>query len=76
MNIDKLIKMANQIVLNMEYGGDTGKAVDGAADHMRRFWTPDMLAEIIEYAEGGGSSLSETAAKTVAKLAEEQKNAA
>lgn len=76
MNTDKLVKMANQIAANMEYGNDQDKAVEGVADHMRRFWTPDMRAAIIEYAGGGSQNLSATAAEAVAKLAAERKSAA
>jgi len=71
MNVNKLIRMANQIAANFEYGADQAKATASVADHLRRFWTPEMRAEIIEYVDGGGTGLNPIAALAVAKLAEE-----
>ena len=76
MIVEKLIRMANQIAVNFDFGPDKPKAVDGVADHLRRFWTPGMKAEIIAYQESGGSQLNEIAAQAVARLAEEQSSAA
>jgi formate dehydrogenase subunit delta len=65
--IDKLVRMVNQI-------GDYFKAmpedeaVTGAADHLRLYWTPKMVGEIIAYAEAGHSGLNATAARAVAEL--------
>ena len=65
--IDKLVHMANQI-------GDYFKAmpapaaVDGAADHLRRFWTPKMIREIVAHAHAGASGLNPTAAEAVKRL--------
>lgn len=68
MNTGKLARMANQIAENF-YVGDEDKAVAGTADHLRRFWTPDMRREIIAYAESSGADLSALAARAVAELA-------
>jgi formate dehydrogenase subunit delta len=65
--IDKLVRMANQI-------GDyframpESEATSGAADHLRRYWTPKMVGEIIAYVDNGHSGLNETAARAVAEL--------
>jgi formate dehydrogenase subunit delta len=65
--IDKLVRMANQI-------GDYFKimpeaeAVAGAADHLRAYWTPKMVGEIIAYADAGRSGLNAVAARAVAEL--------
>jgi formate dehydrogenase subunit delta len=65
--IDKLVRMANQI-------GDyframpENEAVNGAADHLRLYWTPKMVGEIIAYADSGHSGLNATAARAVAEL--------
>ena len=65
--VDKLARMANQI-------GDyfsampEREAVDGAADHLRLYWTPKMVREIIAYAETEHSGLNATAAHAVAEL--------
>jgi formate dehydrogenase subunit delta len=65
--IDKLVRMANQI------GGyfsamPESEAVNGAADHLRGYWTPKMVGEIIAHCEEGHSGLNATAAKAVAEL--------
>jgi formate dehydrogenase subunit delta len=65
--MEKLVRMANQI-------GDYFKAMpedeaaNGAADHLRRYWTPKMVGEIIAYVDGGHSGLNATAARAVAEL--------
>ena len=76
MDVSKLVRMANQIAANFEYGPDKAKAVAGVLDHLRRFWTPQMHIEIIEYRERGGTELNEIAALAIAKLAEEKPRAA
>ncbi len=76
MNVNKLVRMVNQIAANFEYGPDKDKAAESVADHLRRFWTSDMLALIIEYLRQDQNDLSEIAALAVAKLAEEQSDAA
>ncbi|MGO8799889.1 MAG: formate dehydrogenase subunit delta [Roseiarcus sp.] len=64
---DKLVRMANQI-------GDYFKAmpeseaVNGAADHLRLYWTPKMVGEIIAYAESGQAGLNAIAERAVAEL--------
>jgi formate dehydrogenase subunit delta len=76
MQVNKLVKMANQIAQNMDYGADKTHAVEGTADHLRRFWTPDMLAAIVEYAKRETNELSEVAALSVAEIARNRSNAA
>jgi formate dehydrogenase subunit delta len=76
MKADKLVRMANQIALNFEYGEDRERAVAGVVDHLTRFWTPEMRAEIIEHAAQDTSALSDTAAAAVATLAERRNSAA
>lgn len=68
MNAAKLVRMLNQIAVNFDVG-DQAKAVAGTADHVRRFWTPDMRREIVAYAERSGADLSPVAALAVAELA-------
>jgi formate dehydrogenase subunit delta len=76
MIIEKLVRMANQIAANFEFGGNKAKAVSGAAEHLSRYWTSGMRAEIIQHYENGGAGLSEIAALVVAKLADETSDAA
>lgn len=76
MKVDKLVRMANQIAANFEFGGNKAKAADGVADHLTRFWAPSMRNAIIEHYRQGGGDLSETAALAIAKLAAAQSAAA
>jgi formate dehydrogenase subunit delta len=63
----KLVRMANQI-------GDyfrtfpEAEAVAGAADHLRKFWTPKMRNEIIAFVDAGGSGLNQVAARAINNL--------
>jgi formate dehydrogenase subunit delta len=65
--IDKLVRMANQI-------GDffapmpKGEAALGVATHLRRYWTPKMIRELIEAIDGGRTDLNATAARGVSAL--------
>ena len=75
MQISKLVKMANQIAVNFDYG-IRDKAVAATADHMSRFWTPDMLAEIIDHSKSGQSGLNEIATAAVAEIERSRSDAA
>jgi formate dehydrogenase subunit delta len=65
--MDKLVRMANQIGDYFKAMPDE-EAVNGAADHLKRYWTPKMVGEIIAYVDGGHSGLNVTAARAVAAL--------
>jgi formate dehydrogenase subunit delta len=65
--IDKLVRMANQIGDYFRAMPDS-EAIAGAADHLRLYWTPKMVGEIIAYVDSGHSGLNATAARAVAEL--------
>ncbi len=46
--VEHLVKMAQQIALNMAAEGDA--QIDKTAAHILKFWTPAMREELIEYA--------------------------
>ena len=71
MDTAKLVRMANQIAANLDYGSDKNKTVSAVADHLRRFWSPSMRSAIIAYRAGDGGGLGEVAAQAVAKLEQE-----
>jgi formate dehydrogenase subunit delta len=74
MNIDLLIKMANQITDFWE--GEAGEevATKEVSTHLRRYWEPRMRAQIITYyEERQGAGLNDVAKKAVALLAAEPK---
>jgi formate dehydrogenase subunit delta len=76
MDVEKLARMANQIAANFEYGPDKQKVVAGIADHLQRFWSPTMRAQLIEAQRRNAVELSELAGLAVAKLAEPKKTSA
>ena len=65
--IDKLVRMANQIG-DFYAAMPENEAADGAARHLKRYWTPKMIAELVAFAEAGRAGLNPTAARTVAAL--------
>jgi formate dehydrogenase subunit delta len=72
MDVEKLARMANQIAVNLDYGPDKEKVAAATADHLRRFWSSSMRAEIIE---GHGKKLLDltpVAARAVEMLAEKK----
>ena len=67
--IDKLARMANQ--LGDAFGAMAEpEAVRDAATHLKLYWTPKMIHEIVTYADSGGGSLNPIAAAAVAALKE------
>ena len=68
MDIEKLVRMANQIAANNDYGPDKDKIVATVADHLTRFWTPEMRAAVISGHRRKILDLSPTAARAVEKL--------
>jgi formate dehydrogenase subunit delta len=77
MNIDHLIKMANEISAFWEgEAGDEAGAKE-VASHLRRFWEPRMRAQMITYyQQRQGAGLSDVAKQAIALLAAEAKPAA
>ena len=49
VQIDKLLRMGEQISANMAYTDDGEVVAARIADHLRRFWDPRMLAAIKEH---------------------------
>lgn len=70
MNIDLLIKMANEISAYFASEPDTEQAAKDVAGHLRRYWEPRMRRQIISYyAERQGAGLSDLALRGVGLLA-------
>jgi len=67
---NKLVRMANQIADNFDYGSDKSKAVAGVLDHLVRFWTPDMKQSIVEQRQRGDIGLNGIADAAVLALAD------
>ena len=68
MDVEKLVKMANQIAANSDYGADKEHIAAVVADHLTRFWTPAMRKAIIEGHQKKLVDLTPMAAQAVEKL--------
>ena len=74
MNIDLLIKMANEI--GEFFGGtaDAPEASRAVANHLKRYWEPRMRAQMITYYEQRqGAGLSDLAREGVALMVADSK---
>jgi formate dehydrogenase subunit delta len=77
VNIDHLIKMANEISSFWEGELGEDKAANDVATHLKRYWEPRMRAQMIQYLEEReGAGLSDVAKQAVALLASQAKAAA
>jgi formate dehydrogenase subunit delta len=77
MNIDLLIKMANQITGFWEGEAGHDVAIKEVATHLRRYWEPRMRKQMITYLEERrGSGLNDVAKAAVGLLAEQAAQAA
>ena len=65
--LDKLVRMANQIG-DFYAAMPEREATDGAASHLRLYWTPKMIREIIAFADEGHAGLKPIAARAVESL--------
>jgi len=68
MNIEHLVRMANDIGNFFKAEPDHAQAVDGVASHIKRFWEPRMRKEILAYVDNGGSGLMDLVREAVLKL--------
>ena len=68
MNIERLVRMANDIGNFFKAEPDHAVAVDGVAQHLKRFWDPRMRKEILAHVDAGGAGLMDLAREAVLKL--------
>ncbi|HYB90516.1 MAG TPA: formate dehydrogenase subunit delta [Candidatus Binataceae bacterium] len=71
MDIPRLVKMANGIGAYFEAYPDRQQAVNGVADHLRRFWEPRMRRELVDYIRRGDGSLRKVVLEAAAILEKE-----
>lgn len=71
MDIENLVKMANDIANFFGAEPDRAVAVAGVADHLRKFWDPRMRRAIIIHVHSGGAGLNELARAAADRLANE-----
>ena len=65
--LEKLVRMANQIG-DFYAAMPTQEAIEGVASHLRRYWTPKMIRELVAFADEGNAGLNTTAAGAVEAL--------
>jgi formate dehydrogenase subunit delta len=68
MNTGHLVTMANEIAAFFAAEPDRNVAAEQVANHLRRFWAPQMRDEIRRHAQSGGAGLSDLAKQGVARL--------
>ncbi len=64
--VEPLVKMANQIAVNMAGAGDEQAAA--VAAHINKFWSPLMRRQICEYCTTGGKGLHPAAKRAIQLL--------
>ncbi len=56
MNVDSLVRMANQIGTFFEAMPDREEALEGIALHLKRFWAPPMRRALVTHFDKGDST--------------------
>ena len=74
MNIEHLVRMANDIGAFFAAEPSREEAARAVLNHIQRFWDPRMRREMLEHFRAGGEGLDEPARGAVALLAEEARN--
>jgi formate dehydrogenase subunit delta len=65
--LDRLVRMANQIG-DFYASMPDQEGTDGVASHLRLYWTPKMIREIIAFADEGHPGLNPVAARAIGSL--------
>ncbi|MBN2701008.1 MAG: formate dehydrogenase subunit delta [Methylothermaceae bacterium] len=73
MNVEQLVKMANDIAAFFSAEPDHQTAVDGVYNHIKRFWDPRMRQQITAHLQSDGSGLCDLATEALQRLETEQK---
>jgi formate dehydrogenase subunit delta len=71
MNIEHLVRMANDIGAFFAAEPSGERAASAVRDHLKRFWDPRMRKQMIEHFHAGGGGLDEPARSGVELLAAE-----
>ena len=65
MHVDSLVRMANQIGTFFEAMPDRPEALEGIAQHLKKFWEPRMRRELLAHIDSGASDLSTIVAEAI-----------
>ncbi len=68
--IDRLVKMANQIALNTGARLDAAESARRTAEHLRKFWTPAMRGQLTDHWRDGGDGLEPAVMSALDALSE------
>jgi formate dehydrogenase subunit delta len=60
MNLNQLIRMANQIGLFFEAMPDRQEALAGIAKHIKDFWEPRMRVELLAHLDGSRPNVEQS----------------
>ncbi len=71
MNVDNLVKMANEIASFFATESPPERAPRDVATHLRRYWEPRMRLAMLEHYRRGAAGLTDLARAGVAILAAE-----
>jgi formate dehydrogenase subunit delta len=67
MEIDALVRMANQIAANVAHHPQD-QAIAEVEAHLRAFWAPSMRARLAEWVDEGGAGLDAVPKAAVERL--------
>ena len=68
VEVEKPLRMAEQITANMNYTEDQQVVASKVADHLNRFWDPRMKQALQEYAAANEEQLSPPLRQAVTQL--------
>lgn len=68
IGIKKLIGMAEQIGTHITISSDPDIVASETAAHLKKFWDPRMLSELVTEAEDSGVDISPNVAAAIEKL--------
>jgi hypothetical protein len=63
-----ILKMANQIILNLQASGTEDKIAAETLSHIRRFWSEEMKRQLQSVGNDSAAPISPTLAKVIAIL--------
>lgn len=68
MNIEQLVKMANDIGNFFDAEPRHEDAVNGIAEHLNRYWAPRMRSQLMGYAADHGIGLKASVREALSKV--------
>lgn len=66
--LDRAVKMLEQISANFAWDEDPERAATAVASHVQRFWSPEMRRMVTEAVSAGRCELSPLAARAASRI--------